>query len=140
MFTHLEVGSLGEDAAARHLTARHFFILERNARLKFGEIDIIARDPKGVLVFVEVKTLNNPSMLSPEDNLTRAKFKKLARACSAYANTHPELVDESLGWRIDLSSVVINPAAPLAPEATLFSFGKNNFAIFYYENISSLFT
>ena len=138
MTDHLQIGSLGEDAAARYLSSLNFSILERNVRMKFGEIDIVARDPKGTLVFVEVKTLNRPSVLSPEDNLTHAKFSKLSRACSAYANAHPALITESLGWRIDLVAVVIDPTIPLAPEYRIISFGKNNFAVSHYENISAI--
>lgn len=135
MNSHIHTGALGEEVASRYLTSLGFLILDRNVRMKFGEIDIVARDPKGVLVFIEVKTLNRPTVLSPEDNLTRAKFHKLSRTCSVYANAHPDLVDESLGWRIDLVAVVADPVLPLAPEYCLFSFGKNNFAVFHYENI-----
>jgi putative endonuclease len=49
------VGRLGEDIAASHLERRGFAILARNARTRYGEIDIIAFDGS-VLAFVEVKT------------------------------------------------------------------------------------
>ncbi|OGM92620.1 hypothetical protein A2372_04225 [Candidatus Wolfebacteria bacterium RIFOXYB1_FULL_54_12] len=136
MHDHLQTGSLGEQVAANFLSNLGHTILDRNVRMKFGEIDIISRDPMGVLIFTEVKTLSRAYALSPEDNLTRAKFRKLSRACSAYANARPELVSNSLGWRIDLVAVVINFTLPLAPEYRTFSFGKNNFAVSRYENIS----
>ena len=139
MTDHIQTGLLGEDVASKYLASINFSVLERNIRMQFGEIDIVARDPKGVLVFVEVKTLNSPASLSPEDNLTRAKFTKLSRACSAYANAHPGLVDNTIGWRIDLVAIVVSPTLPVAPGASLFSFGKNNFAVSRYENISSVF-
>ncbi|HBI25860.1 MAG: hypothetical protein UT41_C0001G0004 [Candidatus Wolfebacteria bacterium GW2011_GWC2_39_22] len=136
MTDHLQTGSLGEDVACAYLSSIGYTILSRNAREKFGEIDIIAKDPDGILVFVEVKTLSSPEFLFPEDNLTRAKFKKLSRTCLAYANAHPELVDSQLGWRIDLVAIVVNPPYSTTPDAHLFQYGKNNFAISHYKNIS----
>ena len=51
--TTKEIGDFGEKAAEDYLVEMDYLILERNYRLKFGEIDIIAaRD--GGLVFVEV--------------------------------------------------------------------------------------
>ena len=50
--TTKEIGDFGEKAAEDYLVEMDYLILERNYRLKFGEIDIIAaRD--GGLVFVE---------------------------------------------------------------------------------------
>ena len=48
------VGAAGEDAAARHLTAHGFEIVERNFRTRYGELDIVAAGG-GCLVFCEVK-------------------------------------------------------------------------------------
>ena len=47
-------GGWGESEAARFLTARGYRILDRNVRLRRGEIDLVAYDGD-VLVFVEVK-------------------------------------------------------------------------------------
>lgn len=128
---HLQTGSFGEDIAVHYLSNRGFPILSRNVRMKFGEIDIVAKSSNGTLIFIEVKTLTRASMLSPEDNLTRAKFKKLSRACSAYANAHPELINNTLGWRIDLIAITLDPPSNLIN----YKYGKNNFAVFHYENI-----
>lgn len=47
----------GEAEAAEHLLANGYRIHERNWRAgRRGEIDIIAVDPQGILVFVEVKS------------------------------------------------------------------------------------
>jgi putative endonuclease len=50
------LGRLGEQLAAAHLERLGFAILERNARTRYGEIDLIAFDGH-TLVFAEVKTL-----------------------------------------------------------------------------------
>ena len=49
------LGARGEELAARHLEARGLEVVERNYRTRYGEIDIVARDPR-FLVFCEVKT------------------------------------------------------------------------------------
>jgi putative endonuclease len=49
------IGRRGEELAARHLGRRGFVVLERNARTRYGEIDLVAFDG-ATLVFVEVKT------------------------------------------------------------------------------------
>ena len=51
----LERGRHGEEHAARRLAAAGWSLLERNARTRFGEIDIVGLDGDA-LVFVEVKT------------------------------------------------------------------------------------
>jgi putative endonuclease len=49
------LGARGEELAARHLEARGLELLERNYRTRYGELDVVARDPR-YLVFCEVKT------------------------------------------------------------------------------------
>ena len=41
--TTKEIGDFGEKAAEDYLVEMDYLILERNYRLKFGEIDIIAK-------------------------------------------------------------------------------------------------
>ena len=50
--TTKEIGDFGEKAAEDYLVEMDYLILERNYRLKFGEIDIIAAKDGG-LVFVK---------------------------------------------------------------------------------------
>jgi putative endonuclease len=59
------LGSLAEDLAARRLTAAGLRIVERNARTRLGELDIVALDGD-VLVFVEVKAGRAGSAHGPE--------------------------------------------------------------------------
>ena len=49
------LGRRGEELAARHLRTRGFTVIERNARTRHGETDLIAFDGS-TLVFAEVKT------------------------------------------------------------------------------------
>ncbi|MDO8504442.1 MAG: YraN family protein [Candidatus Liptonbacteria bacterium] len=104
---HLGVGKAGEDLAAEYLTNKGYSILERNIREKFGEIDILAKDKKGTVHFVEVKTISagyaDYSGMAPEDNLSAAKLRKMKKICDWYANGHKELV--SRGYQIDLIAI-----------------------------------
>ena len=55
------LGSKGEDIACKFLKKDKYKILEKNYGCRQGEIDIIARDRKGVLCFVEVKAKSSGS-------------------------------------------------------------------------------
>ena len=111
MALHNEVGRIGEDVAEKFLRDRGCKILERNARYSFGEIDLIAKDKLGVLMFVEVKTLQRSASenlsLQPEDNMTRSKILKLKKTAEFYANKNPKLYDEKRGWRIDFVGIIL---------------------------------
>ena len=118
-----EIGILGENLATNFLKSQGWQILGRNIRGRGGEIDILAKDRNGTLVFVEVKTLQTvPGGLMPEDHLTRAKLRKLRRMAELISSKNPELVREDKGWRIDLVAIRIGDVGE--PE------------IKYYENIS----
>ena len=105
-----QLGQLGEDMACEYLVKKGYNIIERNFRQKWGELDIIAKAPDKTLVFVEVKTMagDGGNGLQPEDQLTKAKLKKLQRTASLYAGHWPELIDDNKGWRIDLLALTIN--------------------------------
>ncbi len=140
---NITVGRLGEDAACRYLIDNGYKIIERNFQRPWGELDVVAIEPKTkILAFVEVKTLiksGNPAnkpkhrvagfsadltrqdRLKPEDNLTFSKLKKLKRVSALYAGHRPELVTGN-GWRIDLVAVEL---------------GESSSAFRHYKNIAA---
>ena len=77
------LGAAGEAAAARHLERRGCRILEANVRCRLGEIDLVALD-KGVVVFVEVKSNRGGRYGAPEEMVTPAKQRRLARLAVWY--------------------------------------------------------
>jgi len=99
-----EVGRLGEQEAVEHLIKKSYKIIERNYRKKWGELDIVAKAPDKTLVFVEVKA-GGGYPFNPEENLTKAKLRKLQRTALIYANKRLDLVSDQQGWRIDLVAV-----------------------------------
>lgn len=122
---HLELGKIGEDLACEYLIKKGYRIIERNHRQKYGEIDVVARDSDGTIVFVEVKTLRSTDAILPEDNMTKDKLRKLRKTCEAYANSHREFIKEKTGWRIDV----------IAIDANNLTGTQNNFVVRHYENI-----
>lgn len=105
-FTAREVGMEGECLAARHLHRHDFEILEQNWRTKCGEVDIIARDPSGEIVLVEVKTrliLGGDRHAMPELAVDAKKQMTYRRLALLYLMCHPEV--DSL--RFDVMAVNI---------------------------------
>lgn len=80
-----EVGRRGEIAAARYYIQRGCVLLEHNYRIREGEIDLILRDPDGVIIFCEVKTRTNPHpVCRPSNAVTKAKQRRLILTASYY--------------------------------------------------------
>ncbi len=63
--TRLRTGRLAEARAAEHLRSLGYEILTRNARTKYGELDLVVLD-RPALVFVEVKAARAGSKVGPE--------------------------------------------------------------------------
>ncbi len=82
-----QLGKLGESVAASFLQKRGFTIVERNFRIRYGEIDIIAKD-HDTLVFVEVKTRSNNAFGEPEEAITPKKFQELMKTSQIYTMIH----------------------------------------------------
>lgn len=78
-------GKEGEEIALKLLRDINYEILETNYRFgNKGEIDIIAKDPDGYLVFTEVKLRNNTSFGEPEYAITRGKQNQIKKVAAAY--------------------------------------------------------
>lgn len=82
-----ELGRRGEEFAARHLAERGYVILDRNWRVKEGELDIVCRD-RDELVIVEVKTRSSARFGYPIEAIDRAKAKRLRRLAYLWAKAH----------------------------------------------------
>lgn len=79
------IGRTAEELVARKLAALDWEIVERNARTRFGELDIVALDGH-TLVFVEVKAGRENSAFGPErpilgvDHRKQQRVRRLATA------------------------------------------------------------
>jgi putative endonuclease len=99
-----EKGQEGERLAARFLEEQGFRILDRNYRNRLGEIDIVAEDT-GVLVFVEVRTLEASAGHSPEETIQWKKQRRISRTAEAYIQ-YKRLEDRPA--RFDVVSVTLD--------------------------------
>src|SRR4249920_3120954 len=83
-----KTGARAEELVARRLAADGWEIVERNARSRHGELDIVARDGL-TLVFVEVKAGRQGSAFGPErpvlavDRRKQQQVRRLATAWMA---------------------------------------------------------
>ena len=72
------IGRLAEDLVAARLERNGWELVERNARTRFGELDIVALDGRA-LVFVEVKAGRADSAFGPERPVLGVGPKKQQR-------------------------------------------------------------
>jgi len=72
------LGRTAEDLVAARLIAAHWEILERNARTRHGELDVVALDGR-TLVFVEVKAGRADSSYGPERPVLSIDWRKQQR-------------------------------------------------------------
>jgi putative endonuclease len=85
------IGKTGEDIACRYLKQKGHRIVDRNFRMKFGEIDVVSEKDRTVY-FTEVKTFSGqgagPKSVGmshrPEENVDVWKIKKLSRVVQVY--------------------------------------------------------
>ena len=109
--TTLSEGKYGEDLACVYLKKAGYKILERNFRIRGGEIDIIAVD-KQTLVYVEVKPRSSHRFGLPEEAVTYRKMNFLKRAAKFYRNNRLNLRLPQLE-RIDVLAIdLIDPKNP----------------------------
>lgn len=84
-----ELGRYGEQLAADHLVAQGMTLLARNWRCSEGELDLVARDRDGTVVFVEVKTRAGTGFGEPVEAVGRVKARKLHVLACRWLAEHP---------------------------------------------------
>ena len=99
---NIELGRLGEEAAARFLQCIGYEIVARNWKCIAGEADIIARDGEAV-VFVEVKTRSGCDRGLPSEAVTAAKRERYERIAALFLKDY-DVVDVPV--RFDVVAIV----------------------------------
>ncbi|MEU8384231.1 YraN family protein [Streptosporangium sp. NPDC048865] len=87
-----ELGKHGEQIAVDYLLAHGLQILDRNWRCPDGEIDIVAREGR-TLVVVEVKTRSGRSHGTAFEAVTEAKIARLHRLAAGWLAGRQERFD-----------------------------------------------
>jgi putative endonuclease len=89
-----QLGQVAEDLVAARLRDAGWALVERNARSRFGELDLVALDGR-TLVFVEVKAGRAGSLHGPErpilavDSRKQRRIRRLATAWMAARRNLP---------------------------------------------------
>lgn len=97
-----QLGALGEQVAVDHLRSLGWRMLQRNWRCRYGELDLIAADGPGTVVFVEVKTRTGDGFGGLDYAVTPQKVRRIRRLAGLW------LAGQDTGWpdlRIDVIGV-----------------------------------
>ena len=109
-------GARAEELVARRLAASGWEIVERNARTRYGELDIVARDGRA-LVFIEVKAGRQGTAFGPErpilavDARKQRRVRKLAVAWMAERRDAPRYAEirfDAVGVTFDRAGRVVD--------------------------------
>ena len=82
-------GAAAEQRALEHLTSAGLRLLERNARFRVGEWDLVMTEGE-TLVFVEVRLRQHRQFGGPLASVDGRKHRKLERAAVLWLQRHPE--------------------------------------------------
>jgi putative endonuclease len=103
---NLALGSFGESRVADFRLQQGDEILDRNWRVREGEIDLISLDKFGTFHFVEVKTRSSLAFGHPFESISQVKLLRMQRLAMGWLVTHDCFGCE---YSIDIASVLINP-------------------------------
>lgn len=84
-------GAAAEDLAALYLARNELTVLERNFRVRGGEIDLICRDGES-LVFVEVRLRSNTHYGGAAASITATKQRRIIQAARHWLAKHGEQI------------------------------------------------
>lgn len=101
-------GRDGEDLAWQHLRTAGYALVERNARSRLGEIDLVV-ERDGTLVFVEVRSRSGSRFGSALESIDRRKRRRLGRLAEAYL-AHRRIEDRRV--RFDVVAIEWQDDAP----------------------------
>ena len=79
-----KLGGLQEQRALRYLSGQGLSLVQRNFNCRVGEIDLIMRDRRGHVVFVEVRYRKSDRYGSALETVGLAKQRKLRLAAAWY--------------------------------------------------------
>ena len=116
MAIHNDIGKLGEDLAVKWLVDKGYQMVTRNYRKPFGEIDIVARETKGRIHFIEVKSVSyetrdlleyavSHETWRPEEMVHREKQRRFKNIIQTWLSESPNIID----FQIDIITVRLVP-------------------------------
>jgi putative endonuclease len=100
------LGRRGEEIAAAWLVSRGWQVVARRWRTTAGELDLVAIDPRGALVGVEVKLRGSSRAGDPAEAIDRRRLLRLRAALGQFRE-----VGEVMGRELRIDLVAISRAA-----------------------------
>jgi len=97
-------GAKGEQLVVDFLHRKDIEVIERNWRIREGEIDIVALNPSGKFSFIEVKTRSSVAFGHPFEAIDRDKARRMQRLALAWLATHGCL---GCDYQIDVAAVLL---------------------------------
>ena len=82
------IGTAGEAFVAKYLRKKGYTLLASQWRCRFGELDLVAKDKRGTICFVEVKLRSEGAIGLPREFVDRRKQERLRSAAAVYLSTH----------------------------------------------------
>ena len=106
------VGRSGEDAAAAWYEAAGYQVVDRNWRVREGELDLVVRDAR-TTAFCEVKTRRGDAFGLPAEAVTHRKQQRLRLLAGMWLAAHgsagselrfdvAEVRPDGRGWHVDV--------------------------------------
>lgn len=81
-------GNDAEQEARRFLERQGLGLLDANWRGRQGELDLIMQDPRGVIVFVEVRFRGKGALVDGAGSINPAKRRRLVATAQAWLQRH----------------------------------------------------
>lgn len=103
---NLALGAFGESRVVDYRLQQGDEILEKNWRVREGEIDVISLDRFGSFHFIEVKTRSSLAYGHPFESISQVKLLRMQRLAMGWLVTHDCFGCE---YSIDIASVLVNP-------------------------------
>lgn len=105
-----KLGETGEQYVSDYLMKTGNQILSRNWRIREGELDIVAIDRDGLIIFVEVKTRSSIAFGDPLESISHKRLIRIQRLALAWLATNLKLGNS---YRIDTAGVIISRAGEI---------------------------
>ena len=105
-----KVGMYGEKLAANYLARKGYKILDKNVKISYQEIDIVANIRKKI-VFFEVKTRTSFNLGAADEAINSKKIKNLKKAIKNYIR---DKRINANNIRLDFIAIDINKSKKIA--------------------------